>query len=293
MQFKIKTRFLHPTKLNILKNLHIKSIALVFTFLILVSFTQAQSFADGLHIGIKFGGSQYLGESGSAISGRLQEFDNTFGLAYDLEVSKYLSNHIELGVEIGASTLTGNTDDPQLSAEGFHYTMLFGIDDPVEYENKLLVQKVFVSYYLRDLSNEGSGVHLNPFIRGGIGHIFYKAKFKYQDAEPNDLIFGKGVNDHNNLSSAVFSAGAGLKASVSEQVSLMASAMLNYVRLDFLDVVYNYDTMGKRNDLNGMYTEFKIGLFYNFGSASGGSKKKSKSGNGGKSTHSHLPFARH
>lgn len=271
----------------------------IFSLIFCTTTSKAQSFTDGLHIGAKFGASQYLGESGSEISGRLNEFENSFGTAYDLEISKYLNGHLELGIEIGSSTLKGNTDNPDFSAEGFHYTMVDGIDDPVEYENQLLSQKAFLSYYLRDLGSEGDGVYINPFIRAGIGHLIYKARFKYQGAPDDELIFGKGVNDHNPLTSAVFTFGGGFKASLTENISVMASVVFNQVRSDFLDVVYNYSSMGERLELNGMYSEFKLGLFYSFGNISGGSNKKSggsksrKNGGGrsSKTSGTNLPFA--
>lgn len=79
----------------------------------------SQNFFDGINVGIKVGGSQFLGESGHTISGRVIEFNNTYGFCYDLEFSKYITNHIEFGFELGTSKLFGETDDPQFQPKDF------------------------------------------------------------------------------------------------------------------------------------------------------------------------------
>lgn len=270
----------------------------LFFFFFTLSITNAQSFTEGLHLGVKLGASQFLGETGSDISGRLEEFNNTFGLAYDIELAKYFGSHLEIGIEVGQSTLKGDTDNPQFSAEGFHHSMGLGIDDPVEYENKLFSQKIFLSYYLRDVANEGEGFYLNPFVRAGAGHIVYNAKLQYQDPADGGVIFSKGIKEYNqtSMSTAVFFFGGGIKASLSNNISLMASAIFNHVTYDFLDAVYNYSPTGERLELNGMYSEFKVGVFYNFGNGGGagsfGSKKGSKSRRNSNPSSTHLPFAR-
>lgn len=281
-----------------MRNNKIIVVVSIVIFLFCFKHSNAQSFTDGLHIGIKGGASKLLGESGEGISGLLNEFDNSFGAAYDFELSKYLGSHFEVGFESGASTLKGETYDPQFSAEGFHGSMSPSIDDPIAYENKLVAQKIFASYYLRDVKREGEKLFLNVFARAGLGHLTYRGTIWYIDPADGGVFFGKGTDDYSEwkMTTAVFYGGGGIKVSLSPKFSLAASAMFNFVRYDFLDVVHNYSPEGERLNSSGLYSEFKLGVFYNFGGSGGNSKKSKgksgkKGGRGSKSTSTHLPFA--
>ncbi len=59
----------------------------------------------------------------------------------------------------------------------------------------------------------------------------------------------------------------------------------NYVPYDFLDVVYNYNSDGSRTDMNGVYSEIKIGFFFQ---SIGKGKKGTSLGNRKKAN---LPFS--
>lgn len=263
-----------------------------------------QNFTDGLNLGIKLGTSKLMGEMSGGTSEMIQEFDNRFSPSYDIEISNYLGNHWEIGAEIGITKLTGETANPNFSAEGWHSSMLEPLVDPVEYENKLFTQRFFTSYYLRNLGDGGNGIHINPFLRVGIGHLMYKAKLEYVNtpAETDKQIFAKGGSYSDaRLTTAVFFGGAGLKASLSDKLFLLTSVSFNYVDYDFLDVVYNYTTNGERANGSGLYSEFKVGVFYSFGNIYSGSKKESDKANksdkrknkssGNKVNNGRLPFA--
>jgi len=278
-----------------LKKYNILFTTLLIIFLISTKGTRAQFFTDGLNIGAKLGSSKFLGETSADVSGRINEFEsNFFSPVYKLEISKYLTSHLEVGIELGTTLLKGETQTPTFSAEEVHFSMAEPITEPVEYENNLFSQNFFVSYYLKSLSKQGNGLYLNPYIRAGIGHLVYSAKLKYIDAPPEDLIFGKG-NDNfngNTLTTAVLFFGGGIKANITENLFLLANANLNYVNYDLLDVVPNYTPTGERMNTSGLYTELKLGIFFSFGKYSG-SKKSSYGEKDGssKATNSHLPFA--
>jgi hypothetical protein len=278
----------------------IKKITHILTIILLLLLTKhihAQKFLNGINAGAKVGASKLLGEMAPDISGMIQEFDNSYSMSYDIELSKYLGNHWEIGVEFGQSQLAGDIYNPNFSAEGWHYSMPGSIDDPVEYKNKLLSQRFFVSYYFRELNNNKSGININPFLRAGLGHLIYKCTLKYMDAPDNEFIYGKGTDRFSNdkLTTAVYFASAGIKATLSNKLFVLATANFNYVGYDLLDVVYNFTEEGERMNASGIYSEFKMGLFYSFGNFSGKSNNKSSKkkarGKAGNTINYHLPFA--
>ncbi len=221
-----------------------------------------QEFNPVLNVGAKFGFSKLLGETDFSRIGN--EFYNHPGMAFDFEVSKYLTPHLEIGVEIERSVLNGENDQPYFSADGIHSVHLVPIINPIEYQNKLTGQNLFFRVFLRPTNQK---YKFAPFLKAGIGYKYYKSELKFKetpkDPEVNQLIFGKGIANQANLSTAVFISGLGFKTSLSEQVYLLANFDVNMVNYDFLDVVHNYDRESKdRLDLYGIYTQFKIGIFY-------------------------------
>lgn len=266
----------------------------LFVLLVIMLHTNSaftQKFYDGINIGVKAGTSKLEKEMESVFSGTVNEFTHSYGLAYDIEVSKYFGNHWEIGIEGGVTLLRGSTDSPQFSAEGYHHSMPEPITDPVEYENNLLSQKIFGSYYFRNLGGAQSGITINPFLRAGIGNLIYRVKVQYIDSPDDEVIFSKGIRKYNNfnLTTAVFVFGGGLKIKLIDRISLMALANFNYVNYDFLDAVYNYTPTGERSFLKAIYSEYKIGVSYGFGEYAGSGIKKS--GKKGKVTNAHQPFA--
>lgn len=236
----------------------------ILTFLLLIYSTAfAQDPTSGIIIGTKIGVSKMITEITPDFKEHLTEFDHKPGLAIDLEISKLLPNHWEIGTDIYLSNLRGENDNPDFTAEGFHYRMKDPIDDPVEYANRLMGQKFFVGYYFRSFENTSALFIPEPFLRAGIGYIQYGVEVKYQDPELGS-IFGKGTGDFTNLStsSMLFFLSAGVKSYLSPNFFVNTTVSCNYTNYDFLDGVYNYYSDGTRADLRGIYTELKIGLYF-------------------------------
>ena len=250
----------------------------------------AQEFkSSGINLGIKVGTSKLLGEKPKGSDGFINEFDNKFGLASGLEISKYISSRWEIAGDISYSVLKGNTFSPEFSAEGIHPLIPKDLTDPVEYENKLLGYNLLFRYFFKPAGSESAFI---PFISGGIGYLKYYSKFKYIDAPKDDLIFGKGKdNGYATLSTPVFIVGPGFKTSFSSRFYLITSIDLKIVNYDFLDVMHNYNNDGSKLKVTGLYSEIKIALFYTIGN-SGRSKIKQKRKNDSSNITSYLPFSR-
>lgn len=261
--------------------------SILFTSFLLIGITAHSQKISGLNIGAEFGMSRLIFETTPKFSRKIIEFDNKFGFTTDAEVSKYLSNHWEVGIDLSYTTLNGESQNTSFSAVGHHVALDDLEDKPVEYNNRLLGQKVFTRFYFISLNQTLNKINGYPFISGGVGLLNYKSKFKYIDAEPNDIIFGKGYDGFTKLSTAVYSMGGGLKISWSSKLFLIASINYNFVNYGFLDVMHNYDSAGNKMDIVGFYADFKIGVFYSLTPlkpSKGKNKKSSKSEN--------LPFAR-
>ncbi len=251
----------------------------------------AQKFNPVLNVGAKIGFSKLYAETD--FSQFSNEFYNHAGLAFDFEVSKYLTPHWEIGAEMERSVLNGENDRPYFSANNIHQHHIPAVTDPVEYQNKLTGQNLFFRYFIRPANQE---YKFAPFLKAGIGYKVYKSELKYKEP-PSDpskqLIFGKGSEGQTNLSTAVFISGLGFKTSINQQVYLLANFDLNMVHYDFLDVVHNYDRATKdRIDLYGIYTQFKVGIFYTL-KGEPIEKKSNKEGRkkGSTSAPKYLPFA--
>jgi hypothetical protein len=271
----------------------LKHFILTFYSVSIINIINAQVFSQsGINTGVKIGVSKLLGEIPYGFSEIINEYDNKTGFSADLEFSKYLSPHWEVGSEIGFSNLMGNTFTPEFSAEGLQDGIPAEIIEPVEYSNKLLGQNLFFRYFFKPYDSESLFV---PFVRAGGGYLSFHSKFKYIDAPDNDLLFGKGTAGYSNLTIPVFFLGTGFKTPISQHIYLVTSIDFNMVNYDFLDVMHNYSDEGNRLELIGLYTEFKIGIFYNF-NKSGDNKSKQNNQNtsqkGSLSANSYLPFSR-
>lgn len=265
-----------------------KYIILILFFLSIFQFNFAQNFSDsGINIGAKLGGSILLGEIPKDSSGIINEFDNKIGFTSSFEISKYISKRWEIGTEIGLSSLNGETYSPNFSAEGIQPGLPVEINDPAEYKNKLFGLNIFFRYYFKDVDSEK---FFTPFVAAGGGFIKYNSKFKYIDAPEDDLIFGKGSEGYAKLSTPVFFVGTGFKTDLSSGFYLLTSIDFKMVDYDFLDVMHNYSGDGFRIETIGIYTEFKVGIFYSFNKS--GSNKISGNKNGGSSKNISLPFSR-
>ncbi len=270
--------------------LHPKYLTIILILVSIFNTVHSQNFSEsGINLGVKVGGSKLLGEIPYDFSQIIHEFDNKTGVATSFEISKDISLRWEIGAEIGYSNLNGNTNSPEFSAEGNHAGTPLEINDPVEYSNKLFGANLLSRYYFNKNKTESV---LIPFVCFGGGFLNYTSKFKYIDAPDNELIFGKGEEGYTKLSTPVFFLGTGLKSSLSSKFHVIASIGFNFVNYDFLDVVHNYDSLGNRLGLSGLYSEFKAGIFYTIGVS--GSKSKGKNINklSGSPGRGYLPFSK-
>jgi hypothetical protein len=265
---------------------------IVFVLVLTFSFYGNSLFAQSLvNFGAKIGGSKLMGEIPKGGSGIINEFDNKIGLASTFEISKYISPHWEIGVDINYLTLKGNTLNPEFSAEGVQAGIPDNITEPTEYENKLFGQSVYFRYYIKSAFSEGIFL---PFLRAGGGYLNYNSKFKYVDAPDDDLLFGKGKEGYTDLSTPILFLGTGFKSTISKKFYVLTSIDFNLVTYDFLDVVHNYADDKTRLQINGIFTEFKVGIFYTISGPErkNEKEKKTKSKKGGTSKSSYLPFSR-
>ena len=254
--------------------------ALVFIFG--KGYTQ-KTLDKNLNVGVKIGGSKLTGEIPYDFSEVIKEFDNRIGLNTALEISKYIYPQWEIGFEIGYSALNGNNSNPELTAEGIQ----FGIPEltePVEYINKLFGLNILFRYFFKPVNSASAFI---PFVRAGVGLLNYNSEFNYIDATDNELLFGKGTEGYTKLTTPVFSLGSGFKTSLSSQFYMITSIDFNMVNYDFLDVIHNYDINANRIKIIGLYSEFKVGIFYNFNKSGMNRIKK-----GNSSDDNHLPFSR-
>ena len=278
----------------------VKYSILLFLFIFMGVTTRSQNIS-GLNIGVEFGASRFIFEAPSDFSKKIIEFDNKFGFTTDAEISKYFSEHWEIGIEINYATLNGESQNTSFSAIGHHHALKDLENMPVEYNNRLVGQKVFSRFYVIPLNTIYKKVNGYPFFSAGVGILNYKSKFKYIDAAPNDIIFGKGYEGFTKLSTAVYSLGGGLKISWSSKLFILTSINYNFVNYGFLDVMHNYDDKGNKMDIVGMYSDFKVGIFYSLtplkvSKKRSSDKKNSRSKKGRKKQKSkkdnYLPFAR-
>lgn len=262
-------------------------LAFVLTFSINCNSLHAQSLVN---FGAKIGGSKLLGEIPKGQSGIINEFNNKIGLTSGFEISKYISPRWEIGIDFMFSNLKGDTSNPEFSAEGVQPGIPSEINDPVEYANKLIGQNIYFRYYFKPTTSEG---YFIPFVKAGGGYSNYYSKFKYTDAADDDLLFGKGKEGYTDLSTPLFILGTGFKSTISKNIYILTSIDFNMVPYDFLDVVHNYAEDESRLETTGLFTEFKIGIFYTISGPERKkeNEKKPKNKKGSSSKSSYLPFA--
>lgn len=266
-----------------------KYILLTLSLILVVTINKAQNFSNsGINVGAKAGGAKLLGEVPYNLSEIINEFDNKTGIVSAFEISKYISQSWEIVTEIGYSNLNGYTFNPEFSAVGIQHEIPSEINEPVEYINKIYSLNFFFRYYFKPVYSESFFV---PFFNVGGGYLNYNSKFKYIDASDNDLLFGKGTEGYTKLSTPVFFLGTGFKTSISSKFYIVSSIDLKMVNYDFLDVIHNYNIEKSRIELIGLYTEFKIGIFFNF-NKSGDDNHGVKNKKGSSSGKTYLPFSR-
>lgn len=268
----------------------IKYFSLTLALAVMCALFSRQLYAQSvINAGVKLGGSKLLGEIPTDFSGVINEFDNKIGFATALEFSKYLTQNWEIGVEIGYSNLNGSSQLSEFSAEGLQEGIPANISDPTEYKNKLFGQNAFLRYYFKPASSNSVFI---PFLRMGLGYLNYYSQFKYIASASDDLLFGKGSEGYNKLSTPVSILGTGFKSTISKELYVVSSIDLNIVNYDFLDVVHNYNNESQRIKIIGLNAEFKVGIFYTINKTESKNNQKGKKKNSNPGTFDHLPFAR-
>jgi hypothetical protein len=266
----------------------IKTLLIALVVLMFVTNTNAQTPASGLIVGINVGASKMITEVSSDFKQHYTEFDQKSGFSADLEIAKPLFNHFEIGTSIGVSNLGGTLEDPSGSNNKYKIFkdqyFIRDLEGPLEYKNRLVQQKFFVAYYFRSFSNISKTLSPEPFIRAGAGYISYGVEL----FEKNESTSGKGTEDFADISmsSGLFFATAGVKTYVSPNFFLNLTFTCNYTNYDYLDAVFNYNSEQERLGFGGIYSEFRIGIFYQL---AGKEKREGKSKNG---LGPNLPFSR-
>jgi hypothetical protein len=237
-----------------------------FCIFFIFSQAKAQFRTDGIIIGANFGISKLTTETSSDFSENIAEFNKKNSACFDIELSKLMFNHFEIGTNLFFSKLKGDDyNTEELSAFSIFQSTHPTITDatPLMYENKLFGQKLFLGYYFRSFSKLTGLYNIEPFIRGGIGYSFSSPKLKYANStgQWND---GKSYDLYNDKIkiSPVYSLGGGVKAYLKSNLAINLSLTFNYTTTDYLDVVHNYNTDGTSANMNGIFSEFKFGILY-------------------------------
>jgi len=263
----------------------IKNILIIFVAVFLTTATYAQNPSSGIIVGLKAGTSKMLTEVTSDFKQHLSEFDQKGGIAVDLEVSKLLFNHFEIGTDINYTNLQWSSEDGDFTPVGKHHSLPITPNGPVEFHNRLLGQKFFVGYYISNFSKIQNSWIPEPFIRAGAGYIEYAAQLRYQE-EPKGIIFAKGVSNYNevNMSTKVFFGSIGLKTYVTPHFFINATYIMNYVPYDFLDAVTITIATEADQDLMEYIPNLRLVFFIN-------QPEKKKNGTSKNNAGSNLPFS--
>ena len=262
---------------------------LFFLFLLFFQLSiLAQNPSSGFIIGGNIGISKIFNEVTPEFKPIINEFNHQAGIIFEPELDKLLGKHFEVGTSFTVSSLKGKTDNPQFSAEGYHPAMKDPITEPVQYKTNLMGQKFYGGFYFRSFEKIDKPFMPEPFIRLGGGYFYYQSDFSYQDPALG-TIFGKGVEGYTDLTTGVFFGTAGLKMYITSSIFVNASYTFNYVRYDFLDAVHNYTADGIRDrdnpDIRGIYSDIKVGIFYQIGGKDSKNGRNTSSGN-------NLPFSK-
>lgn len=264
-----------------------QNLLLTFVAVLLSVPVFAQDPASGIIFGGNIGTSKMITEVSSDFKQHYTEFDQKSGLAGDIEIAKLLFNHFEVGGSIGISNLKGTLNDPGTSNSKYKIQgdyFIRDLDGPLEYSNRLIQPKFFVGYYFRSFSNISETLMPEPFVRIGTGFLSYGVELFQNDQSTS----GKGTENYADIpmSSTLFFATAGVKTYISSNFFVNLTFTCNYTNYDYLDAVFNFDSNEERLGFGGLYSELKIGLFYQ-------SSGKGKRGGSSKSSLGpNLPFSR-
>lgn len=240
---------------------------LIFFMIFQVTAAQTEKKKTGHITGAYFTGktgiSFLVTEIFKGFSGSANEFTNQPGPHIGFEISRFLTPQLEAGADVSFSWLKGVNNSPHFSAIGLHACMMDPITEPVEYNNRLYGPKIFTRFYFPNNSKKENPA--NVYLKTGFGILFYESELFYRYRTNDQIIFGKGYGKFKTtkVSNAVYVLGSGFTRAIAERVNLNASVNLNFVNYDFLDVVHNFDTSGKRRQITGLFSDVSIGISVN------------------------------
>lgn len=247
-----------------------------FIFFAAVTTCNAQKdLLQGINLGGEIGFARLLAEFPKDFSGAISEFDNKSAISTDFQLSKYLAPHWEVGAGINMAVLKGYAENPDFSAEGVSRRGIVSIgelDEPVEYMSRMVGQDLFCRYFFKQV-DEQDHFNVNPFFKFGGGFINYISELKY--VSTNDYVPGTQKSPVK-LTTGNLKLGTGFKSYLSGRFNLIASMDFSFADYDYLDVVHNYTESGERQKVIGVYSEFKIGLYFNVTQFEAGKGRRKK-----------------
>lgn len=240
-------------------------------FILQVLTTQAQK-ADHQHrpkqwlLTVEAGSSVGLAEYSYDLSSLDKEFSHQPGLAASLSLARTLGTRWELGGTFSFNQLRGNSPSPEFSANGIHHEFMELYNQPVSYQTESTSALCFIRYYFKKWTNKGpgKGLHLNPFIKAGVGYNRFKTQLNYDQTPPgaaNPVIYKKGQG-YNKLpgSSAQYSLGTGTRLSVNNGIDFLLSFTMDMINSDCIDAVHNYRDNGEAYQAFTVIPSLKLGV---------------------------------
>jgi hypothetical protein len=191
------------------------------------------------------------------------EFNHQPGFTYDLSASRTFGVRWEPSLRLSVYTLTGNSNNPNFSASGYHDPITqMNHQAPVEY----ITQSSSVSLILRYHFNWNQGkdeddLKIAPFFEAGAGINSFKSELRYKTApsiEESSLIFKKHDNGYP-FGVAQIVTGLGTKIGGNGKWNFVILWNTEWINYDCLDAVYNFSE-GERNHAKGIVFRLTAGI---------------------------------
>ncbi|SHF69466.1 hypothetical protein SAMN05444274_107214 [Mariniphaga anaerophila] len=193
------------------------------------------------------------------------EFQHQPGWALDINIGRTLGNHWEPNLRLGLFNLYGESNSPDFSAVGQHFS-LSGVIYllPVQYATNGGSVSGIMRYYIKSFSNKKrTGFYFNPFLEAGAGTNFFSTELRYKNPPPDPsktVIFDKGVNSKETTANiAQYTFGLGTKLGDPRKMHFVISYNFDIVNYACLDAVHNY-TGAERNHARGIISKFMAGV---------------------------------
>jgi hypothetical protein len=233
------------------------------------------------------------------------DFTSNMNVGAEGEVMLLWTNHLETGLELGYSKMSGYNDNPPL------YNYYFAVDYPqgaepailpLIYETSVLTTALNLRYYL--LPKES----IDPFFKvfGGISFVGTELNYKNpQDRLDNGIGVLYSIGTQNSGTprepALYYGAGGGLNFRLSDKIALYIDASASFIKSDKLDGIpdFNYVNNDGQEIMepignNSFFTKISIGFVFNTGKDLGwvSSDKKGSSGKRTGRTDDYFPFYR-